>query len=212
MRTNLIGNRYGRLTVVDVADDSVSSSGYHTVRWKCLCDCGTEVIVRGKCLTQGVTKSCGCLRREQLSKRVSKHNDQGSRLYAIWDSMRQRCNNPKNAAYHNYGGRGITICSDWDEYLNFKEWAVKSGYDNNATRGDCTLDRIDVNKAYSPSNCRWTDMRTQSNNKRDTIRLYYNGKLKTLHELSQITNIKYHTLWRRYHLGMTTDKILQPTK
>lgn len=212
MRKNLIGNRYGRLTVVDEADDLVSSSGYHTVRWKCLCDCGTEVIIRGKCLTQGVTKSCGCLQCEQLSKRVSKHHDQGSRLYAIWDSMRQRCNNPNNAAYHNYGGRGISICSDWDEYLNFKEWAIRSGYDTTATRGDCTLDRIDVNEAYSPSNCRWTDMRTQSNNKRDTIRLYYNGELKTLHELSQITNIKYHTLWRRYHLGMTIDKILQPTK
>lgn len=106
MRTNLIGHKYGRLTVLEMAEDLVSSSGYHTVMWKCLCDCGEKVIVRGKCLTQGVTKSCGCLQREQLSKRASKHHDQGSRLYAIWDSMRQRCNNPNNAALC---GGGITL-------------------------------------------------------------------------------------------------------
>lgn len=211
MRRNLIGQKYGRLTVVDTAEDLVSNTGYHTAMWKCVCECGTEVIVRGKCLTQGTTRSCGCLQREELSKRAGKHYDQGTRLYAIWDSMRQRCNNPKNSAYHNYGGRGITICPEWDEYINFKKWAIQSDYDASAPRGTCTLDRIDVNQPYSPQNCRWVDMRTQSNNKRGTIRLPYNGELKTLTEISKITNIKYPTLWKRYSRGMSVENILSKT-
>lgn len=210
MRANLVGNIYGRLTVIDQSDDLVSRNGYHTVMWRCKCMCGNEVIVRGKCLTQGVTRSCGCFQREELAKRARKHGRQGTRLYAIWDSMRQRCNNPKHKSYNNYGGRGIRISPEWDDYSIFQQWATQGGYDELAPRGTYTLDRIDVDGDYCPSNCRWVNMRIQSNNKRDTIRLFYCGEYRTLSELAQMTNIDYQTLWRRYSRGEHVDDIARP--
>ena len=121
---DLTGMRFGRLFVVGRADDIVSESGYKTLAWNCVCDCGNSTVVRGKSLTGGVTQSCGCFAREQMSKRVSRHHGYGTRLYAIWNSMRQRCNNPNHKAYKNYGGRGITICKEWDDFGEFRRWAL----------------------------------------------------------------------------------------
>lgn len=208
MRENLIGQKFGRLTVIDVADDIVSESGRHTAMWKCLCDCGNETVVRGKCLKSGDTKSCGCLQREEVSRRFSKHHGFGTRLYAIWDSMRQRCNNPNNGAYHNYGGRGIKICKEWNDYDAFRTWAYQAGYDDGAPRGSLTLDRIDVDSEYSPENCRWVSMGAQSLNKRETLYLEYEGKCKPLIEWAREKNIKYATAWRRYSRGWAPERIL----
>lgn len=191
------------------ADDHVSKSGYHTVMWHCTCDCGNEVVVRGKCLSSGATKSCGCLAKELLSERASKHHGYGSRLYAIWNSMRQRCNNANHAAYKNYGGRGIRICPEWDDYAIFREWSYTAGYDENAPRGLCTLDRIDVDGNYTPDNCRWISMKEQSNNKRDTPYFELDGVTHTLQEWSNITGIKYETLWRRYNAGWSSERALK---
>ena len=208
MRESLIGQLFGRLTVIDTAEDLVSKSGYHTVMWRCRCDCGNIVTVRGKCLRQGVTKSCGCLQREELSARVSKHRGFGSRLYAIWNSMRQRCNNPNHKAYKNYGGRGITICDEWDDYAVFREWAFSAGYDETAPRGTYTLDRIDVDSGYSPENCRWASMREQSNNKRNTIFIEYEGETLPLIEWSRRLGLDYTTAWKRYSNGLSPNEIL----
>lgn len=180
--------------------------------WECLCDCGRLVVVRGKCLTQGVTKSCGCFQREEISARASRHGGFGSRLYAVWDSMRQRCNNPNNKAYRNYGGRGISICDEWNDFALFREWAYSTGYDEEAPRGALTLDRIDVDGNYSPDNCRWSTMKTQSNNRRATVYLEYNHERKPLSEWASVTGIGYTTLWRRYRRGIAPDEILKPTK
>lgn len=209
MKKNLIGRNFGRLTVVAESPSRVSKSGYRTTMWECKCVCGNTVVVRAKCLLSGVTKSCGCLQREQLSARSSKHREFGTRLYNIWDSMRQRCNNPNHKSYYNYGGRGITICEEWENYSNFLQWALSSGYDDKAPRGKCTLDRIDVNKSYTPSNCRWTNMKTQSNNKRNTIYITFNGKTRTLTNWAELSNIKYQTAYKRYVRGLSPDKILK---
>lgn len=206
--TNLVGIRFGRLTVISAAEDKVSAAGYHTVMWVCLCDCGKHVVVRGKCLTQGATKSCGCLQREEMSKRASKHGGFGGRLYTIWNSMRQRCYNPNNNAYHNYGGRGISICSEWNNFAVFREWAYSTGYKEDAPRGAFTIDRIDVDGDYSPNNCRWSSMKDQSNNKRGTLYLEYNYERKPLSEWASIIGVDYTTIWRRYHNGLSTSEIL----
>ena len=211
-RANLVGTKFGRLTVINAAADKVSATGYHTAMWECLCDCGERVVVRGKCLTQGVTKSCGCLQREEMSARASRNGGFGSRLYAIWNSMRQRCHNHNNNAYHNYGGRGISICDEWDDFASFREWAYMTGYDENAPRGALTLDRIDVDGDYSPDNCRWSSMKTQSNNKRETLYLEHNHERRTLSEWASVTGIDYTTLWRRYHNGLSSNEILKPVK
>lgn len=208
MRKNLIGQKFGRLTVIDYAEDHVSSSGYHTIMWKCRCECGAELTVRGKCLTQGVTKSCGCYQKEGVSQRASKHHGFGTRLYAVWNSMRQRCLNPHSQAYKNYGGRGITICSEWEDFAEFRTWALSNGYDETALRGELTLDRIDVNQGYSPVNCRWVSTSVQAHNKRNTLLLTYQGVTKPLTEWAKEVGLHYTTLWKRYSVGMTPEQIL----
>ena len=205
---DLTNRRFGRLVVIHREADQILPSGYKNVMWKCRCDCGREIITRSKSLLHGVTQSCGCLVKDLLSQRAGKHYKSGTRLYAIWDSMRERCNNPNNHSYKNYGGRGITIVSEWDDYEKFYEWAISSGYDETAKRGLCTLDRINVNGCYSPENCRWATIKKQSNNKRNTILLTYNNTTCSLSEWAEQVNIKYQTLWRRYKAGWNVEKIL----
>ena len=202
--------RFGRLTVVSRAPDHIAErSGYKTVMWNCVCDCGNKTVTRGKCLTRGVTTSCGCYAREMMSKRASKHHGFGTRLYAVWNSMRQRCNNPNNKAYKNYGGRGISICSEWDDFAVFEQWARDTGYDDDAPKGVCTLDRIDVNGNYCPSNCRWTTMREQTRNRRDTPYYTLDGETHDLKTWAELTGIKYETLWARHKRGWDADRALR---
>lgn len=209
MANDLSGKRFGRLVVINRAPDNVSASGYRTAMWNCVCDCGNNATVRGKSLTGGATMSCGCLRSDRSRLSVTKHGGYGTRLYAIWISMRQRCLNKNNSAYKNYGGRGITICDEWNDFSSFKKWAEDSGYDDSANRGTCTLDRIDVNGNYTPDNCRWTTMREQSNNRRNSIELYFMGKTMTISDWAKELGVKYCTLWKRYKAGLDITKVLK---
>lgn len=198
---DLTGKSFGRWTVIERAPDQISPCGYHNVMWRCRCDCGKEKNVRGKILINGSSKSCGCLQKELVGERAHKHGGFGTRLYAIWNSMRQRCNNPKHRAFKSYGGRGIKICDEWNDYEVFRKWALSSGYNNEAPRGECTLDRIDVNKGYSPSNCRWVNMREQANNQRNSIVITHNGQTHPLTIWAEILEIPYQTLWKQYKKG-----------
>lgn len=163
---DLSNKRFGRLVVIRRVDNS---SGGET-RWLCKCDCGNTKIVKGNHLREGATKSCGCLEAENRSKVNRTHGGANTRLYKVWLGIRKRCLNPNEPAFHNYGGRGITVCKEWSDYSVFREWALKSGYDENAPRGKCTIDRINVNGNYEPSNCRWVDMKIQRQNQRPLIR------------------------------------------
>lgn len=207
---NLVGMRFGRLVVESRAEDKVQKSGYREVMWSCICDCGNSKVVRGKSLTSGVTSSCGCLAKERVASMASKHHGFGTRLYAVWNSMRQRCNNPNNAAYHNYGGRGISICEEWGDFASFRDWSYQSGYNDSLPKGECTLDRIDVDRDYSPDNCRWISMKDQCLNKRNMVYLTYNGATNTLMKWSELTGVKYCTIWKRYKSGMSPERILKP--
>lgn len=198
---DLTGKRFGRWVVLSRADDHVTAKGYHHVMWNCRCDCGTIKSVRGKSLVSGISQSCGCLRHEQLHDRFVKHGGFGTRLYAVWNSMRQRCNNKHSRAYHNYGGRGITICPEWDDYDSFRSWAISVGYDEDAERGKFTLDRIDVNGNYCPDNCRFVDMRTQTDNRRMSIVVEHDGEVHPLTVWAEILGKHYTTLWKKYKNG-----------
>lgn len=169
-RINLTGQRFGRLTVLGRAEN-----GRHKeIRYNCVCDCGTQRIVFRNSLISGSTQSCGCLQKTYVKKLCEsrrKYNKptRGDRLYRVWKGMRERCGNPNHIAYKYYGGRGITICDEWmHDYAAFRDWAMANGYDPSAPYGKCTLDRIDVNGNYEPSNCRWVSITVQNNNKRNT--------------------------------------------
>lgn len=151
---DLSGKKFGRLTVVSRAENAKDGHA----QWNCICDCGNETTVIGSMLKSGATKSCGCLAKEK----VTKHGLRYDRLYAIWKGMKSRCNNPKYRDYKWYGGKGIKLCPEWnDSFEAFHDWAYANGYDPRAPRGKCTIDRIDPNGDYEPSNCRFADMHTQ---------------------------------------------------
>lgn len=165
-KKDLLGQRFGRLVVISEA--AKNKNGART--WVCKCDCGniTHPIVQGNLLR---TKSCGCLRRSRLHETPIgfKHGKSNSRLYMVWQGMKQRCSTPTHKAYAYYGGRGITVCDEWaNSYELFAEWSYANGYDETAGRGKCTIDRVDVNGNYCPENCRWVDMKIQQNNKRNS--------------------------------------------
>lgn len=162
---DLTGQRFGRLVV----SHRTLSDKTPNACWVCACDCGNTTIANSSNLRSGGKKSCGCILKEHGFKigkaRKKEHRD--SRLFFVWSSIKQRCLNPKSKAYVHYGGRGITVCDEWkDSYDAFYKWAMANGYDENAPRGQCTIDRIDNDKGYSPDNCRWVAMLVQNNNQR----------------------------------------------
>lgn len=167
---DLTGQQFGKLTVLCRAGKD------HTcVAWLCRCSCGNEKVISGATLRKGKARSCGCTMHEWLKERKPSETHGGARtkkyagkerLYRVWLGMRERCNNPNHNRFQDYGGRGITVCPEWNDYSVFRKWAFATGYDPNAPRGKCTIDRIDVNGNYCPENCRWVDMKTQCQNQR----------------------------------------------
>lgn len=142
------GLKFGRLTV------KKRIAGAHT-RYQCICECGKTVVVSGNNLVCGATRSCGCLRSEMVTESNTIHGGCGTRLYIIWRNMQDRCYNPKNKEYHRYGGRGINICPEWQtSFAVFREWALENGYQENLT-----IDRINNDLGYFPSNCQWLTLR-----------------------------------------------------
>ena len=161
-RIDLTGQRFERLTVLE----SVGKCGT-SVTWLCRCDCGRITTVSSNALRRGRTHSCGCLHADWLkeNKPSRTHGGKGTRLYWVWMGMRERCNNPNHNRYRIYGGRGIRVRVEWNDFAVFREWAYANGYDEYAPRGDCTIDRINPDGDYMPDNCRWVTMKAQNNNR-----------------------------------------------
>ena len=165
----------------------------HKSIFLCKCFCGNEFICIGSNLKNGNTGSCGCLakkvsRNNGLKNR--KHNLTNTRLFNIWHNMKQRCFDKNCKSYKYYGNRGIIMCKDWkDNFINFYNWSVNNGYDNNLS-----IDRIDNNRNYEPSNCRWVNNKVQANNRRSNHIIEYNNQKHTLKEWSEILNIDYDKL------------------
>lgn len=199
-KLELEGKRFGRLVAICDSGERRANN----VKWLCKCDCGNYVKVEAVSLRRGNTISCGCYNIENFTQRITKHGDYKTRLYSIYRCMKNRCNNKNNTNYKTYGAIGIKVCEEWmDNYFNFKEWAVNNGYQETLT-----LDRIDVNKGYSPTNCRWVDYKTQGNNKRTNHYITYKGKKQTLTQWAEQVGMKPNCLQTRLSRGWSVERAL----
>lgn len=185
---DLTGKRFNKLVVLYRDENGKGGKS----RWRCLCDCGTETTVSGTNLKTGAVKSCGCLRHMKHDT----HHLSNTRLYRIWHMMKNRCYLKNHHAYSDYGARGITVCAEWkDNFEAFYTWAISNGYSENLT-----IDRIDNNGSYSPTNCRWATRKEQVNNRRSCVLITYNGETKNLMQWCELLNLPYKLIHQRMRL------------
>lgn len=197
---DLTGKRFGRLTVLGIDEKNEKK----WIQWLCKCDCGNIKSIHGQSLRRGLTKSCGCYNLEALSKNKSKHKMTNSRLYKIWIDVHTRVFNTKHRSYKWYGAKGVTIYDEWkNSFESFYEWSMNNGYEEHLT-----LDRIDSNGNYEPSNCRWVTMKKQQNNRSSNRLITYQGETHTSAEWADILGMNYHTLQTRLTRGWSEEKAL----
>lgn len=194
---DMINKKFNKLTVIEECEERKRKEK----QYKCVCDCGNITMVTGYSLRSGQTKSCGCLSKINHHKT---HGKTHTRLYRIYNCMKERCYNKNAPQYKDWGGRNIIICDAWlNDFMNFYNWAVDNGYQD-----DLSIDRIDNDKGYSPDNCRWTDRTTQNNNKRSNVYLTFEGKNQSLQEWADELGIPKSRLQNRYYRHWSTKEIL----
>lgn len=195
-RIDLTGQRFGRLTVIKETNRRANGS----VLWECKCDCGNTVLVRSNHLRRGGVLSCGCYNRDIITKHGGKHNP----LYHTLQCMRDRCYNTNAKEYKDYGERGIKVCDEWlNSYEAFRDWAMANGY-----RKGLTIDRINNDGDYEPSNCRWTDMKIQCRNRRSNVYIECDGERHCLSEWAELLREPYAKLASRHRRGWSDREIL----
>jgi hypothetical protein len=195
-----IGKKYNRWTVLKYE----GTNHLNKSQFLCRCDCGTEKIIVLGNLKTGQSKSCGCLNDEKRkgNTRNKKHGMSFSREYSTWRAMLDRCENKTYREYPDYGGRGIKICERWHDFNNFYA-------DMGKRPQNTTLDRIDNDGNYEPSNCRWANAKTQANNRRSNTLITFNGKTQTLQQWADETGIYKNTISMRInHYGWSIEKAL----
>ena len=184
---DISGQRFHRLTAIE----PVGKDAHGRVIWKCKCDCGEFVEVSTHSLTTGNTKSCGCLKVDKFRRMITKHGYSDTRTYGIWQDIKKRCFDVNEAEFNRYGGRGITMCKEWaNDFTAFLH-----------DMGECpkgmTIDRIDNDGNYEPSNCRWADGFTQGNNKSNNINIEIDGVTKTMTQWCRVYGISQQTAHSR---------------
>lgn len=199
MSMNLVGKKFNRLTVLK----EVSRRGYNR-RWLCKCDCGKELICYQSALKALIQKSCGCYKLERMLTHGMSggKNRKISREYKTWQCMKERCLNPKAPNYWRYGGKGILVCKRW---LDFNKFFLDMG----KCPKSHLLDRIDNEKGYSKSNCRWASYITSSNNRRNTVFVLFKNQTKPLADWCRALNLKRDTVYMRLKAGWTVEEAFQ---
>jgi len=185
---DLTGQKFHNLTVLSFAYRDKKNT-----YWLCKCNCGNKKIIRGSHLTSGNTKSCGCLMKYNITRRNKEnaiHGKSNTRLYTIYAGMKARCLKPNTNSYENYGEKGITICNEWlNDFMCFYNWAINNGYKENLS-----LERIDNNQGYEPSNCKWIEKKLQSRNIKSNKMISFRGKTLCMAEWAEQLGINYNTL------------------
>lgn len=193
----LIGKRFGRLTVKEYI--KAENRENKRKQYLCVCDCGNIFYARKENLLSGRNLSCGCYKMERYKDGHTKtHGMSKEKIYSVWRNMIRRCYDKNNKKYNLYGDRGISVCPEWlgeHGFENFAKWSFENGYKNTKERNPYSLDRINNDGNYEPSNCRWANAETQGNNKRVNKKLKYKGEEYTTAELSRILNIPYTSIY-----------------
>lgn len=199
--------KFGRLTVLNKDADRILPSGRRESMWLCKCDCGNIKSVRGASLVSGNTSSCGCLRREKSSSRMSArrtHGFGGTKIYKIWQSMLRRCEVESSKSFKNYGALGVRVCDEWHSVDVFCNWAISNGY-----LEGLTLERIDNQLGYCPDNCIWADRFVQNNHTSRNHTITFNGETLTMAQWSRRTGISYDAIKARLNkYGWSVEKAL----
>lgn len=204
---DLTGQIFGRLTVIGLDESKRTRKTY----WLCQCECGKIKSARSDSLLCGAIKSCGCMKKEQDKTNLTanhSHKQSGKPLYNVWQSMKRRCYNNNDLHYHRYGGRGIIVCEEWkNSFEAFYKWAIANGYSEGLT-----IDRIDNNGNYEPSNCKWSTNKEQSNNRSTNIKITIGNATKTLTEWCEIFEVDYMTIRQRYNRypDQTIEELFSP--
>lgn len=201
------GLRNGKLTVVKKLCEGNQN------RWLCHCDCGNDIVMMPSRFTK--LKSCGCLNNENrkvFGSRFKTHGMTESILYKKYCNMKNRCFNPNYVYFKKYGGRGITICEEWlgeNGFANFMKWSYENGYDDNKHGYDQSIDRINVDGNYEPSNCKWSNQIEQARNRTNTIKITENGKTMSMSEFMENHGITSEAYVRRHiEKGFTAEQII----
>ena len=193
---DLTGRRFGRLTVVGLAE-----STYAGRYWLCKCECGNEINVQGSNLRSGNVTSCKCYRKEMQSITQIKHNMCHTKLYKVYSGILNRCKNKKWKYYH---GKGITICNEWkNDFMAFYNWATLNGY-----KEGLSIDRIDNDGNYDPNNCKWSTVKEQQRNRSVNHVLEFQGENKCISEWAEILNIDKRTILSRIRAGWSIEEAL----
>lgn len=196
----MLGKTFGGLTVIA---EYAKRDGQCT--WICKCECGTITQpIGGYDLRNGRQVSCGCKKRDGKNSPLYKHGGKGTKLYEVFKTMHRRCEAKTSTRYSYYGNRGISVCPEWSDFAVFREWALSNGYVEGLT-----LDRIDNNGNYEPSNCRWVTMKEQSNNRRNSVFVEIDGQTLTIAQWSDMTGIPYETIYCRYRRGLTGKDLIK---
>jgi len=200
------GRKFGRLTIISLHERSEKSTMH---KWLCQCTCGKTVVTAIQNLRTGNTRSCGCLFTEAVVKRNTKHglmyDHKGA--YRSWKDLRQRCNNPNNASYNSYGGRGIHIYPAWEK--DFKAFYEYIGEPPNYTER-WSIERIDNSKGYEPNNIKWALPKEQASNKRTNIWVSHDGKELTIEQWADLLGISSTTIIKRRKDGKSVEDVLKP--
>ena len=183
---DLTGLKIDKVTVIKRAN--VNNKGD---RWLCLCDCGNYVIFSELSLTRKSEnkRSCGCEWKENWKKCFETHGCTKTRLYRIWQGMKKRCCTKTCSNYKYYGAKGIKVCDDWLTFTTFREWAINNGYNDTLS-----IDRINSNGNYEPSNCRWVKQNTQVRNRSMSRMVTWNGKTQLIKDWAEELGVTYETL------------------